>query len=225
MMLRLAAAALGISFSLVSAVLFADSLRSRPAIAAAASVVADPQSWRGSGEMLDRYLSKQPLPGRCDRDGERSLVILEMTRLDLLAADKSVSPLRLEQLRSGALARARHALACAPQDGGSWLYLAMLQQASGERRAEILHSLRLSRRFAPNAAFVLKQRLRFAGRLWSAEINGPRDPLGDLIVDDLTVLAEAGSPSDKKAIVATLGPSIAPLLKRVPSAAALSDAQ
>ena len=154
MLLRLGLIAIGLAVAIVSGWLSWDSRRSAPSIIAAANVLSEPASWRHSAATLDRYLSAQPPPGRCDSQGERSLLVLELTRIDLLAAAGTSSPDRLRGLQEDALARARHVLGCAPEDGASWFHLALLRQSLGMPGRDVVRALELSQAFAPVTGFV-----------------------------------------------------------------------
>ncbi|MAU94379.1 MAG: hypothetical protein CMP81_00620 [Fulvimarina sp.] len=190
-LLRTGLIVLGLGIFCLSAWLPLDALRTRPAMLAAANVLGDPAAWNGAAVTLDRFLSGLAPPGRCDGAAERSLVVLELARLDLLAESGTASRGRLRVLQAGALDRARHALACAPQDGAGWLHLAMLQQVGGMARSEVIRALQLSARFAPATPFVVRQRIRFAERLHDRQRrDGKGGPLAALLAADRAGLAD-----------------------------------
>tara|TARA_R110002020_G_scaffold24229_3_gene79929 strand:- start:335 stop:1036 length:702 start_codon:yes stop_codon:yes gene_type:complete len=213
--LRAVFALLALGLAVLCAVCFAQARREAPAIEAARDLMARPRLWRNSADLLDGYLAS--VGSRDDACGirfDRSLAILALARADLLAAPAHADRAKVRTAQEAALERVRHALRCAPQDGATWLYAAMLQAALGDVPPAVVRSLELSARFTPYDANVLTQRIRFAGSLQGRGFPGAEA----VFRRDILVLTKWGSLADLEAVAKAMPPAAAALMRTVPMA-------
>ncbi|NDW04362.1 hypothetical protein [Jiella pacifica] len=213
-MLRIIFAVLAVGLALLCAFLFAEVRRDVPAISAAGDLMARPRLWRNSADLLEGYLASVGSRKDCDPRFDRSLAILELARADLLAAPSNADPTRVRIAQETALTRVRHALRCAPQDGATWLYAAMLEAALGEPPTTVARSLELSALITPYDAAVLMQRIRFVGSLQGRGLPG----VEAIFERDLLTLAKWGCLADLEAVAGALPPPAAALMRIMPMA-------
>lgn len=94
----------------------------------------------------------------------RSLALLHMYHVDLIAAAKGISPFQasqdpgLKSARLDAMTHLKAALSSTPSDGDLWLRLALLTRAENSASPELKHYLHMSRKTAPYEGWVMMRR-------------------------------------------------------------------
>lgn len=94
----------------------------------------------------------------------RSLALLHMYHVDLIAAAKRISPFQasqdpgLKNARLNAMTHLKAALSRTPSDGDLWLRLALLTRAENSAKPELKHYLHMSRKTAPYEGWVMMRR-------------------------------------------------------------------